>query len=240
MPESRSTTPPPSNPPDRPATHGFRGLPSSVEPGLRILVPDTRPSGSVMPSPTSTLRRRRPREHDPRLRRRVRRAVACPGRVGRERRRRRRRDPVVRADVAAARAQAARVSVRPRVGLRCLENTPSLAARPITSSRCRRTWKPLPFRPRPARRSKSSASTRWYPTPATSGGATSGPRRPSSANSAVKQFGPARSIVVDGKDIVRAGNGTLEAFVANGGTEILKVHPGPNQLVAVVRDWSAV
>ena len=60
------------------------------------------------------------------------------------------------------------------------------------------------------------------------------------ANSIV-EFGPARSIVLDGKDIVRAGNGTLEGFIASGGTEILKVRPGPNQLVAVVRDdWSTV
>lgn len=60
------------------------------------------------------------------------------------------------------------------------------------------------------------------------------------ANS-LRQFGPARSIVLDGQDIVRAGNGTLEAFAANGGTEILVIEPAAGQLVAVRRpDWSAV
>jgi hypothetical protein len=60
------------------------------------------------------------------------------------------------------------------------------------------------------------------------------------ANS-LKQFGPARSIVLDGRDIVRAGNGTLEAFAANGGTEVLVIEPEPGQLVAIRRkDWSAV
>jgi len=55
----------------------------------------------------------------------------------------------------------------------------------------------------------------------------------------VRQFGPARSIVIDSRDIVRAGNGTLEAFQAAGGTVVLVVKPGPNQLVAVQRDdWS--
>jgi ParB-like chromosome segregation protein Spo0J len=60
-----------------------------------------------------------------------------------------------------------------------------------------------------------------------------------SLTASLKQFGPARSIVLDGQDIVRAGNGTLEAAEAAGVKEVLKVRPGPGQLVAVVRDdWS--
>jgi hypothetical protein len=56
----------------------------------------------------------------------------------------------------------------------------------------------------------------------------------------LKQFGPARSIVIDGRNIVRAGNGTVEAFAAAGGTEVLVVEPKPGQLVAVKRgEWSA-
>jgi hypothetical protein len=54
------------------------------------------------------------------------------------------------------------------------------------------------------------------------------------------QFGPARSIVLDGKGIVRAGNGTLEAAQEAGVSEVLVVKPRPGQLVAVQReDWSA-
>jgi hypothetical protein len=57
----------------------------------------------------------------------------------------------------------------------------------------------------------------------------------------LRQFGPARSIVLDGQDIVRAGNGTLEAAMEAGITEVLVVEPKPGQLVAVKRsDWSAV
>lgn len=56
----------------------------------------------------------------------------------------------------------------------------------------------------------------------------------------LKQFGPARSIVLDGKGIVRAGNGTLEAAQEAGVSEVLVVRPQPGQLVAVQReDWSA-
>jgi hypothetical protein len=56
----------------------------------------------------------------------------------------------------------------------------------------------------------------------------------------LRQFGPARSIVLDGKGIVRAGNGTLEQYAAAGGTDVLVVEPKPGQLVAVRRaDWSA-
>jgi hypothetical protein len=57
--------------------------------------------------------------------------------------------------------------------------------------------------------------------------------------SSLKQFGPARSIVVDGRQVVRAGNGTLEAAQAAGVAEVLVVKPAPGQLVAVERDdWS--
>jgi hypothetical protein len=66
-------------------------------------------------------------------------------------------------------------------------------------------------------------------------------RAEAAIENSIKQYGPARSIVLDGSGIVRAGNGTLKGFIATGGTEILKVHAGPNQLVAVVRDdWSPV
>ncbi len=62
-------------------------------------------------------------------------------------------------------------------------------------------------------------------------------RRDDRANRAIDaslaQFGPARSIVVDGQQIVRAGNGTLERFARAGGTEVLLVKPKPGQLVAV-------
>ena len=55
----------------------------------------------------------------------------------------------------------------------------------------------------------------------------------------VRQFGPARSIVLDGRDIVRAGNGTLKAAKETGITEVIVVEPKPGQLVAVKRDdWS--
>jgi hypothetical protein len=59
--------------------------------------------------------------------------------------------------------------------------------------------------------------------------------------SSLRQFGPARSIVLDGKGIVRAGNGTLEGFVATGGTDVLVVKPKPGQLIAVQRDdWTEI
>ena len=55
----------------------------------------------------------------------------------------------------------------------------------------------------------------------------------------MEEFGPARSVVLDSRDTVKAGNGTLEAFAAAGGTEVLVVEPAPGQLVAVKRkDWS--
>ena len=68
-------------------------------------------------------------------------------------------------------------------------------------------------------------------------------RRDERANRALDaslaQFGPGRSIVVDGEKIVRAGNGTLERFAAAGGTEVLLVRPKPGQIVAVHRpEWT--
>lgn len=57
--------------------------------------------------------------------------------------------------------------------------------------------------------------------------------------SSLARFGPARSIVIDGKDIIRAGNGTVDAAQAEGISEVLIVEPRPGQLVAVRRtDWS--
>jgi hypothetical protein len=55
----------------------------------------------------------------------------------------------------------------------------------------------------------------------------------------LKQFGAARSIVVDGNGIVRAGNGTLEAARAAGIEKALVVDVDGDQLVVVRRrDWS--
>ncbi|MHB8397319.1 MAG: ParB N-terminal domain-containing protein [Candidatus Limnocylindrales bacterium] len=55
----------------------------------------------------------------------------------------------------------------------------------------------------------------------------------------LEQFGAARSIVIDADDNVRAGNGTLEAFLATGGSEVIVVDATPGQLVAVRRsDWT--
>jgi site-specific DNA-methyltransferase (adenine-specific) len=64
-------------------------------------------------------------------------------------------------------------------------------------------------------------------------------RAKATIRASLKQFKPARSIVIDGDDIVRAGNGTLEEYVASGGTDVLIVDPAPGQLVAVRRrDWT--
>jgi hypothetical protein len=64
-------------------------------------------------------------------------------------------------------------------------------------------------------------------------------RGQSGIEASLKRFGPARSIVVDGKGVVRAGNGTLEAARRAGITDVLVVEPKPGQLVAVRRsDWS--
>jgi hypothetical protein len=64
-------------------------------------------------------------------------------------------------------------------------------------------------------------------------------RSDSGIEASLKRFGPARSIVVDGKGVVRAGNGTLEAARRAGITDVLVIEPKPGQLVAVRRsDWS--
>jgi hypothetical protein len=64
-------------------------------------------------------------------------------------------------------------------------------------------------------------------------------RSNSGIEASLKRFGPARSIVVDGKGVVRAGNGTLEAARRAGITDVLVIEPKPGQLVAVRRsDWS--
>src|SRR5271157_5885560 len=64
-------------------------------------------------------------------------------------------------------------------------------------------------------------------------------RNQAAIRSSLARFGPGRSIVLDGRNIVRAGNGTLEQAQAAGIDEILVVEPKPNQLVAVKRsDWS--
>ncbi|WP_406698597.1 DNA modification methylase [Singulisphaera sp. Ch08] len=66
---------------------------------------------------------------------------------------------------------------------------------------------------------------------------------PESNRSAIRaslgRFGPARSIVLDADNVVRAGNGTIEAARLEGFREVLVVDPEPGQLVAVRRsDWS--
>jgi len=55
----------------------------------------------------------------------------------------------------------------------------------------------------------------------------------------LKRFGAGRSIVLDGDDTIRAGNGTVEQAKEQGFTEVVVVEPGPNQLVAVKRpEWT--
>lgn len=59
-------------------------------------------------------------------------------------------------------------------------------------------------------------------------------------NSSLRQFGAARSIVLDKDGVVRAGNGTLAEAKALGYTHVRVVETSPDQLVAVVRpDWNA-
>jgi len=52
-------------------------------------------------------------------------------------------------------------------------------------------------------------------------------------NASLRRFGAGRSIVVDGKNVVLAGNQTLESAKAAGMTEVLIVEPQPDQLVVV-------
>lgn len=57
--------------------------------------------------------------------------------------------------------------------------------------------------------------------------------------SSVSTYGAARSIVVDGSGVVRAGNGTLEAARAAGIDEAVLVETDGRQLVVVQRaDWT--
>lgn len=56
----------------------------------------------------------------------------------------------------------------------------------------------------------------------------------------LQQFAAGRSIVLDADNVVRAGNGTVEAARELGFDEILVVEPKAGQIVAVKRsDWSA-
>jgi hypothetical protein len=64
-------------------------------------------------------------------------------------------------------------------------------------------------------------------------------RNRATIRASLTRFGPGRSIVIDGKGVVRAGNGTLDAAKSLGYDEVLVVEPKPGQLVAVRRrDWS--
>lgn len=64
-------------------------------------------------------------------------------------------------------------------------------------------------------------------------------RNQATIRASLTRFGPGRSLVLDGRNVVRAGNGTLEQARQNGFDEVVIVDPKPNQLVAVRRlDWS--
>jgi ParB-like chromosome segregation protein Spo0J len=64
-------------------------------------------------------------------------------------------------------------------------------------------------------------------------------RNMATIKASLARFGPARSIVIDQNNVVRAGNGTVEAAIADGLTEAIVVNPKPGQIVAVRRkDWS--
>jgi ParB-like chromosome segregation protein Spo0J len=64
-------------------------------------------------------------------------------------------------------------------------------------------------------------------------------RNMATIKASLARFGPARSIVIDQNNVVRAGNGTVEAAIADGLTEAIVVNPKPGQVVAVRRkDWS--
>lgn len=55
----------------------------------------------------------------------------------------------------------------------------------------------------------------------------------------LRRFGPGRSIVLDGKNVVRAGNGTIAVAAGAGINRIIVIEPKPDELVAVRRpDWS--
>lgn len=66
-----------------------------------------------------------------------------------------------------------------------------------------------------------------------------GEKNSAAIESSLNRFGPARSVVVDGGGVVRAGNGTLDAARKAGVKEVLVIDPRPGQLVAVRRkDWT--
>lgn len=66
-----------------------------------------------------------------------------------------------------------------------------------------------------------------------------GDRNRAKVRNSLKQWGPGRSIVVDGKDVVYAGNCTIGEAPEAGITEVLVVEPQPHQIVAVRRpDWT--
>jgi hypothetical protein len=55
----------------------------------------------------------------------------------------------------------------------------------------------------------------------------------------LKRFGPGRSIVLDGKNVIRAGNGTVQEASEAGITEVVILDLEPHQIGAVRRkDWS--
>ena len=64
-------------------------------------------------------------------------------------------------------------------------------------------------------------------------------RNKATIKASLERFGAGRSIVLDGENIVRAGNGTLEQAADAGFREILVIEPAANQIVAVKRpDWT--
>lgn len=66
-------------------------------------------------------------------------------------------------------------------------------------------------------------------------------RNRSTIRGSLARFGAGRSLVLDGKNVVRAGNGTLQEAMSEGFSEVLVVEPKPGQLVAVRRpEWSDV
>lgn len=55
----------------------------------------------------------------------------------------------------------------------------------------------------------------------------------------LRRFGAGRSVVLDGSNVVRAGNGTIEAARAAGFDKLIVIEPEKGALVAVKRaDWS--
>ncbi len=64
-------------------------------------------------------------------------------------------------------------------------------------------------------------------------------RNRATIRSSLRRFRGGRSLVLDGKNIVKAGNGTLQEAPDAGFDEVIIVDPKPNQLVAVRRkEWS--